>query len=35
MNGGRYTNAFNTLTVAFQREAAGRTGAERVAMFLC
>jgi predicted dinucleotide-binding enzyme len=35
MNGGRYTKAFNTLTAAFQREAAGRTGAERVAMFLC
>jgi 8-hydroxy-5-deazaflavin:NADPH oxidoreductase len=35
MPGARYTKAFNTLTSGFQAEAAGRTGSERVAMFLC
>jgi predicted dinucleotide-binding enzyme len=35
MPGARYTKAFNTLTVGFQREAAGRTGPDRVVMFLC
>jgi predicted dinucleotide-binding enzyme len=35
MSGARYTKAFNTLTSAFQAEAAGRTGPDRVAMFLC
>ena len=34
MPGARYTKAFNTLTSGFQAEAAGRTGADRVAMFL-
>jgi 8-hydroxy-5-deazaflavin:NADPH oxidoreductase len=35
MRGARYTKAFNTLTSAFQAEAAGRTGPDRVVMFLC
>jgi predicted dinucleotide-binding enzyme len=35
MPGARYTKAFNTLTSAFQAEAAGRTGPDRVVMFLC
>ena len=33
--GARYTKAFNTLTSGFQAEAAGRTGPDRVVMFLC
>jgi 8-hydroxy-5-deazaflavin:NADPH oxidoreductase len=32
--GARVVKSFNTMTAAFQQEAAGRTGAERVAMFL-
>jgi 8-hydroxy-5-deazaflavin:NADPH oxidoreductase len=32
--GARVVKSFNTLTAGFQQEAAGRTGAERVAMFL-
>jgi 8-hydroxy-5-deazaflavin:NADPH oxidoreductase len=32
--GARVVKSFNTLTAAFQQEAAGRTGPERVAMFL-
>jgi predicted dinucleotide-binding enzyme len=32
--GARYTKAFNTLTSGFQAEAAGRTGPDRVAMFV-
>ena len=35
MPGARYTKAFNTLTSGFQAESAGRTGPDRVAMFLC
>ena len=35
MPGARYTKAFNTLTSGFQAQAAGRTGPERVVMFLC
>jgi predicted dinucleotide-binding enzyme len=35
MPGARYTKAFNTLTSGFQAEAAGRTGPDRVAMFVC
>lgn len=35
MPGARYTKSFNTLTSAFQAEAAGRTGAERVVQWLC
>jgi 8-hydroxy-5-deazaflavin:NADPH oxidoreductase len=35
MRGARYTKSFNTLTSAFQAEAAGRTGAERVVQWLC
>ena len=35
MPGARYTKAFNTLTAGFQAEAAGRTGPDRVVMFLC
>ena len=35
MPGARYTKAFNTLTAGFQAQAAGRTGAARVALFLC
>jgi predicted dinucleotide-binding enzyme len=33
--GARYTKAFNTLTSGFQEQAAGRTGPDRVVMFLC
>jgi predicted dinucleotide-binding enzyme len=32
--GAKVVKSFNTLTAAFQQEAAGRTGPERVAMFL-
>jgi predicted dinucleotide-binding enzyme len=35
MPGARYTKAFNTLTAGFQAQAAGRTGRDRVVMFLC
>jgi predicted dinucleotide-binding enzyme len=35
MAGARYTKSFNTLTSGFQADAAGRTGADRVALFLC
>jgi len=35
MSGARYTKAFNTLTSGFQASAAGRTGPDRVVMFLC
>jgi 8-hydroxy-5-deazaflavin:NADPH oxidoreductase len=35
MPGARYTKAFNTLPSGFQAEAAGRTGPDRVVMFLC
>jgi 8-hydroxy-5-deazaflavin:NADPH oxidoreductase len=35
MPGARYTKSFNTLTSSFQAEAAGRTGPDRVVMFLC
>lgn len=35
MPGARYTKSFNTLTSAFQEEAAGRTGEERVVQWLC
>lgn len=35
MSGARYTKAFNTLTSGFQAETAGRTGPNRVVMFLC
>jgi predicted dinucleotide-binding enzyme len=35
MSGARYTKAFNTLTSGFQERAAGRTGPDRVVMFLC
>jgi predicted dinucleotide-binding enzyme len=35
MPGARYTKAFNTLTSGFQSEAAGRTGPDRVVMFVC
>src|SRR5689334_2084615 len=35
MPGARYTKSFNTLTSGFQEQAAGRTGPDRVAMFLC
>jgi predicted dinucleotide-binding enzyme len=34
-SGARYVKAFNTLTAGFQGSAAGRSGDERVAMFLC
>lgn len=34
-DGVRYVKAFNTLTAGFQGSAAGRSGDERVAMFLC
>jgi hypothetical protein len=35
MPGARYTKSFNTLTSAFQGQAAGRTGEERVVQWLC
>jgi predicted dinucleotide-binding enzyme len=35
MPGARYTKSFNTLTSAFQAEAAGRRGGERVVQWLC
>ena len=35
MPGARYTKTFNTLTSAFQAEAAGRDGDERVVQWLC
>lgn len=35
MTGARYTKSFNTLTAAFQAQAAGRAGAERVVQWLC
>ena len=35
MKGSRYTKSFNTLTSAFQAEAAGRRGEDRVAQWLC
>ena len=35
MPGARYTKAFNTLTAGFQAQAAGRTGPDRVVMFMC
>jgi 8-hydroxy-5-deazaflavin:NADPH oxidoreductase len=35
MPGARYTKAFNTLTSGFQAQAAGRTGPDRVVIFLC
>jgi predicted dinucleotide-binding enzyme len=35
MDGARYTKSFNTLTSAFQAEAAGRAGDERVVQWLC
>jgi 8-hydroxy-5-deazaflavin:NADPH oxidoreductase len=35
MPGARYTKSFNTLTSAFQEEAAGRKGEERVVQWLC
>ncbi len=35
MPGARYTKSFNTLTAAFQAEAAGRSGDDRVVQWLC
>jgi hypothetical protein len=35
MPGARYTKSFNTLTSGFQEQAAGRTGRDRVVLFLC
>jgi predicted dinucleotide-binding enzyme len=35
MPGARYTKSFNTLTSAFQAEAAGRTGEDRVVQWIC
>jgi predicted dinucleotide-binding enzyme len=35
MPGARYTKSFNTLTSAFQAQAAGRTGADRVVQWIC
>jgi predicted dinucleotide-binding enzyme len=35
MPGARYAKSFNTLTSAFQAEAAGRQGDERVAQWIC
>ncbi|MBO0729470.1 MAG: NAD(P)-binding domain-containing protein [Acidimicrobiaceae bacterium] len=35
MEGARYTKSFNTLTAAFQAEAAGRRGDARVVQWLC
>jgi 8-hydroxy-5-deazaflavin:NADPH oxidoreductase len=35
MPGARYTKSFNTLTAAFQAEAAGRIGPDRVVQWIC
>lgn len=35
MPGARLVKAYNTLTSGFQAEAAGRTGSDRVVMFMC
>lgn len=35
MPGARYTKSFNTLTAAFQRQAAARNGASKVVQWLC
>jgi 8-hydroxy-5-deazaflavin:NADPH oxidoreductase len=35
MPGARYTKSFNTLTSGFQAATAGRTGPDRVVLFLC
>ena len=35
MPGARYTKSLNTLTAAFQAEAAGRTGPQRVVQWIC
>lgn len=35
MRGARYTKSLNTLTAAFQAEAAGREGSERVVQWVC
>jgi hypothetical protein len=35
MPGARYTKSFNTLTSAFQAQAAGRQGDEQVVQWLC
>lgn len=35
MPGARYTKSFNTLTSAFQAQAAGRPGEERIVQWLC
>ena len=35
MTGARYTKSFNTLTSAFQAEAAGRARADRIVQWLC
>ena len=35
MAGARYTKSFNTLTAAFQAEAASRTGDDRVVQWIC
>ena len=35
MPGARLVKAYNTLTAGFQAEAAGRTGPDRVVMFMC
>ena len=35
LEGARYTKSFNTLTSAFQADAAGREGAKRVVQWLC
>jgi 8-hydroxy-5-deazaflavin:NADPH oxidoreductase len=35
MPGALYTKSFNTLTSAFQAEAAGRTGADRIVQWIC
>lgn len=35
MPGAKLVKAYNTLTAGFQAEAAGRTGPDRVAMFMC
>jgi 8-hydroxy-5-deazaflavin:NADPH oxidoreductase len=35
MPGARYTKSFNTLTSGFQEQSAGRTGPDRVVLFVC
>ncbi len=35
MPGARYTKSFNTITAGYQRQAAGRTGSDRLVQWIC